>query len=514
MIAPYERCRTPGGLYTGQRYPGVIVPRNKPRNPVAHGVGGSFQRQPGAKLFGGGAALVGEIDYDLLLLFNDGNESNYIYDQSYNHYTVTFNTNDGANQKGQSTEQVLFGDSSLKSSRGGSPEGTGGRNLYLSFGYAGITPAGNFDWGTNPDALVGMAIWPTFPTLSASEQYIISVSQGVARSWSLRYNDAGTVHFNSYYDSIDRCNLDSTIDLVYGEWNWLFLSLHGGVASFWIGTHASGVLQFAGSAADTTNYAYAGGSLTGRVGSISDPMNCYLDHIYAGSGAYIEGTGMLPVPDAEPDPIPLVWFDFEQVGQGTEASDWVNQGTAAFTTAVSNAAGPDPDMRNTSFFYSGVASCEFDESNGWQFEYGGTAMDIGANPKCRWKVYYYPTANPSSFAHTLFGWGSGVNTRFVIYIVPTTLNAGAYCVVGGSTKFNISGDGDVALNQWNEFIFEQDGAGGVELIVNNISIGTGSDGGVDYSGATFGNFRWGAEPWTGDNYCEGYMDDFTLTILS
>lgn len=497
-----------------QRYPGVIRPDLPPRQPIAHELAGAFQRQPGqASLYGGAAAaIVGTPLYRLLLLFNDGNASDYIYDQSWNHYTVTYGSNDPA-QHAQTTTQTLFGDSAGFFFRRGDTPGHGGGDANL-----GWTAGTGMDWNPYPDVLIGGAIWPTY-TSGDDDQTILMLRRNVGHWWKLWYDDSGVLHYYSAEGGGTGCILAGSIPLVYGEWNWFFLSMHGGTTTLWIGTNASGIVQLAASSDDTSTYNM--GALGTASGSISkDPitsggqMNCYLDHIFAATGAYIEGTGSMPVPIAEPDPIPLVHFDFEADGISHEGDTGfnpgiTNKGTAAFTCLLNGSGGNKLTSAQT---ISGTTSMLFDGVTA--FSYGAAAMDLGATPKAIWKCYYYPVNNPVSFGHDLFCWGDGVSNRFLFGIDPSRVPV-LYCVVSGVTKYYIHGvGGPISLNAWSKFELIHDGAGGVEFKVNDVSLGTASDGGVDYSDATFGNMTWGRESWTGDNYCDGYMDEFTLTVLS
>jgi hypothetical protein len=164
------------------------------------------------------------------------------------------------------------------------------------------------DFGADPDVLIGGVIWPTFAS-GDDFQVILALQRNVPNRWRIHYDDSGILHYESLSGGSTACDLDATEALVFGEWNAWYLSIHDGVATFWVGTIASGLLTRAGSAADTS--AYDMGSLGATTGRVSNDavisggcMNAYIDHVFVLEGAWVEDAGgtltTMPVPTAEP----------------------------------------------------------------------------------------------------------------------------------------------------------------------------------------------------------------------
>jgi hypothetical protein len=265
-------------------------------------------------LCGERAVLFAEIHYGessiylLALNMNGGNESTTFLDEGISGFTIGWNTNDPTNEKGQYTEptvDVLYGVSAARFFRGGGTPGHGGRDTNLSWGPVGTA----MDFGSQPDIIIGCAIFPTY-TSGDDDHCILMLRRVVPHYWKLWYLDDGTVRYHSEQGGT-ACTLTGSIPLVYGEYNWIFLSLHAGVATLWIGTHASGFMERAAQGADTSAYNMGSSGATNATIS-ADPissggrMNCYLDHIFILEGAYIDDHGgtvnRIPVPTAEPTP--------------------------------------------------------------------------------------------------------------------------------------------------------------------------------------------------------------------
>lgn len=250
-------------------------------------------------------------EYDLLLRFNGGDDSDTVIDDGAHNYTITYSTNDGA-QHVQTTDQVLFGASSGFFFRRGVPPGTGGGDSRIGWtvGSVGI-PADHFDWGADPDVLIGCAIWPTYES-GDDNQIILQITANVNNEIRLWYDDDGFVHYRSKEGGVTFTNLvTSTIPLQFGEWNWVFVSMHNGETTIWVGTDAGGIVTQDASGLDSSPYAMSGlgggSTISGRVsydGGGSGVMNCYLDHLFVLEGAYIDGSVFdeMLVPTAEPAP--------------------------------------------------------------------------------------------------------------------------------------------------------------------------------------------------------------------
>jgi hypothetical protein len=242
--------------------------------------------------------------YDLLLLFDDGDASEDFFDDGVHGFTITYGTNDHGFDA-QTTDQVWDGVSSFQSYCGGGTPGHGGRASVLNWP---VSTA--WDWGSNPDILFGGVVWPTFDRGGGRIQVLLISQRSVGDYWRIWYDDLGQMFYESKAGGATKCSLSSTVNLVYGEWNAWYLSLHGGVAKFWIGTIASGFVNVAGSAADTSPYNIgSGGTTTGRVGedaTASDGYaNWYMDHEFIALDLYIDdsnGGTRMPVPTAQPTP--------------------------------------------------------------------------------------------------------------------------------------------------------------------------------------------------------------------
>ncbi len=245
-----------------------------------------------------GAQFVGTPTYKLKLLMNGGNNSDVVVDTGASAYTITYATNDGA-QHAQSSAQVLFGASSFFSNRRGSPVGSGGGDGRLTW-----TPLTGMDWGASPDLVIGGAIMPTHQSLD-DHQGILQNATGANDNWILWYDDSGKLHYLSKTGGSTTCSLVTTGAFTFNEWNWFFLSAHGGVAQLWLGTDDDGIVNMDVEGADTSAYAFGTGGTQGRIsadGGGGFNMNCYLDHIYAATGVYIDDTDFdyMEVPTSEP----------------------------------------------------------------------------------------------------------------------------------------------------------------------------------------------------------------------
>jgi len=249
--------------------------------------------------------VTGESSVYLLLLLMDGGDGSTTYtDDGINGYTITYFTNDGVNGTEQTNDQVLFGVTSAEFYRGGGTPGHGGMDVNLQW-----TAGTGMDFGADPDILIGCAIWPTY-TSGDDDHCILMLRRSVPQNWKLWYEDDGTVRFTSLEGAVAQCDLTSSIPLVYGEWNWIFVSMHDGTTTLWVGTDASGIVTNAASDADTSSYNM--GSLGTTSASVSiDPissggrMNSYVDHLYVREGAWIDdsnGATTMQVPTAQPVP--------------------------------------------------------------------------------------------------------------------------------------------------------------------------------------------------------------------
>lgn len=255
----------------------------------------------------GGAAFVGTPTYDLLLRMDGATPpgtSDVFTDDGDNGFTINWFTNDPTNAKGQYSTGaggiVLFGNSAAEFFRGGGTPGHGGRDTNLQFGPVGTA----LDWGASPDLVIGGAFYPTFDS-GDDDHCIFMLRRVVGHNLKLGYTDAGILNYTSLEGGVAKCDLDASEAFAYGEYNWFFLSMHGGVSSLWLGTDASGVATKVAEGADTS--AYNMGSQGSTSASISvDPissggrMNAWIDHLFIARGMYIDGDGDLAVPTGQP----------------------------------------------------------------------------------------------------------------------------------------------------------------------------------------------------------------------